>query len=317
MRNLISYFINIFDTPRISDENLKKFAEIHLALLIVNNPGGIYNALIAALTAAYNAYFGGITDEDTINAVKEGSKIAMNNIFIQFKDEASRQEGLIRAKFGKTSPQYQEFYPLGITEYTNSTLANVETLMTRIIAAGEKYKPVIGEEFNNLFTSIKDNFLFNRNTQLSLIGEVKGKKDVTIINRNTIEAQLTKNLLIIASNNVGNTEAMNTYFDQSFIRPKKHKTFSGEVGANSVKNIDERHYEAEDSIVLQNTGTTDLKFGLSVSGEAVGDIFVQLSAGDKKTVLASELGNPSAEHFLNVQNESQTINGEYKVTVEL
>ncbi len=317
MRNLISYFKNIFDTKEISDENLRKFAEIHLARLIVNNPGAIYNALIAALTTAYNAYFGAITDEDTLNAVKEGSTIAMNNIFNQFKDEASRQEGLVRAKFGKTSPQYQEFYPLGITEYTNSTLANVETLMTRIATAGDKYSNVLGDEFMTLFRTIKDNFILNRNTQLSLIGDLAGKRDVTITNRNTIEAQLTKNLLVIASNNVGNSEAMNTYFDQSFIRPKKHKTFSGEVEANSVKNIDERHYDAEDSIVLQNTGTTDLKFGLSVSGEAVGDIFVQLSAEEKKTVLASELGNPSAEHFLNVQNESDTLNGEYKVTVEL
>lgn len=143
MRNLISYFVNIFDTPRISDEKLRIFAEIHLAQLIANNPGAIYNTIIAALTADYNAYFGAITDEDTINAVKEGSTIAMKNIFKQFKDKASRQEGLVRAKFGKTSPEYQEFYPLEISEYINSTLVNVETLMTRIIATGDKYRAEI------------------------------------------------------------------------------------------------------------------------------------------------------------------------------
>lgn len=77
MRNLLSYFINIFDTKKISDENLRKFAEIHLARLIVNNPGAIYNIQIAALTVAYNAYFGAITDGDTTNSLKEGSTIAI------------------------------------------------------------------------------------------------------------------------------------------------------------------------------------------------------------------------------------------------
>lgn len=167
------------------------------------------------------------------------------------------------------------------------------------------------------FGIIKESFLTNRNTQLSLIGEVEGKKDITITSRNTIESQLTKNLLVIASNNVDNTEAMNTYFDQSFIRPKKQKTFSGEIAAITIHNIDERHYDADDSIVLQNTGTIDLKFGLSDSEETAGDIFALLSAGDKKTVLASELGNKATEYYLNVQNESPEIKGEYKVTVEL
>lgn len=317
MRNLITYFKNIFDTKEISDENLRKFAEIHLSRLIVNNPGAIYNTLITELTAAYNAYFGAINDEDIKISVKEGSTIAMNNIFQQFKEEASRQEGLVRAKFGKASPEYQEFYPLGITEYTNSTLANVETLMTRIVVAGGKYSAILGDEFEHAFGILKDNFLLNRNTQLTLMGEVEGMKDITIANRNSIESQLMKNLLAIASNNVGNTDAMNTYFDQSFIRPKKRKTFSGEIDAKTIKNIDERHYDADDSIVLQNSGTIDLKFGLSNSNDAVGDIFALLSAGDKKTVIASELGNTAVEHFLNVQNESESINGEYKVIVEL
>jgi len=317
MRNLLTYFKNIFDTKEISDENLRKFTEIHIQRLTNNNTGGIYDALILALVTAYTSYFGSITDEDTKTALKEGATVAMNIDMKAFKDAASQKEGIVRGIYGVKSPVYQEFYPHGITEYTNSTLENVETLMTRIVNAATNHQADIGDDFVNLFTLLKNNFGSTRTAQLALMAEVEGKKDSTIANRNKVESQLMKNLLVIASNNIGNTDAMNTYFDQSFIRPKKHKSFSGEIEAKTLKNIDERHYGADDSIVLQNKGTADLKFGLSEKADSLGTIFIRLSAGEKKTVLASELGDVLAAHFLNVQNDSDTISGAYKVTVEL
>ena len=73
MRNLVSYFTGIFDSPRISDDNLRKFTEVHLKRLAANNPEGLFTGLLTATTAAYDDYFGAITDEDTRPCSRRGS----------------------------------------------------------------------------------------------------------------------------------------------------------------------------------------------------------------------------------------------------
>ncbi|MFA5012008.1 MAG: hypothetical protein WC644_08660 [Ignavibacteria bacterium] len=102
-----------------------------------------------------------------------------------------------------------------------------------------------------------------------------------------------------------------------FINIFETTRIGGEIAANTIKNVDERHYNAEDSITLNYTCTVALKFGLSTNENTLGESTAMLEADDKKTVLASELGNTAAENYLNVQNESPEINGEYKITVEL
>src|SRR3989304_7573515 len=129
MPNLKVFFRNFFDTPKISDNNIRKFAEDQLQRMISNNPTGIYNQLITYTTFAYNGYFGAISNEDVRTAIKEGSTIGMNNALKAFRITVSRKEGIIRGTYGKTSEVYQEFYPHGITEYNRASLGNAQVLM--------------------------------------------------------------------------------------------------------------------------------------------------------------------------------------------
>jgi len=50
MRNLLSFFWNIFENARGGDTKFSMFCEFHLQGTINHNSGGIYDDYIAALT---------------------------------------------------------------------------------------------------------------------------------------------------------------------------------------------------------------------------------------------------------------------------
>ena len=118
MINLETIFKNHFNTDRISDDNIQKFAEINLQRMSANNGGGEFTQMIADTTAAYTGYFGAITDEDTKFAVQQGLTIAMNNAMKGFQDWISKKAvHQVIAAFGEDSPEYQEFFPLAMASF--------------------------------------------------------------------------------------------------------------------------------------------------------------------------------------------------------
>jgi hypothetical protein len=218
MMDLKRLFKNHFDTKEISDDNLKKFAEVHLERLSANNGTAQFTTMITATTAAYTAYFGAMTNEDTKFAIQQGLTVTMNNIFENFKKFVSRKAGTIQGQFGKESPEYQEFFPLGLTEYSNATLANIETLMSRFVAAAERHSAELGANIQTDAETFLTNYKAARKAQLEKIGEVSAQKSTTSTSRDGIENELMRNVHLIASMFIGNVDRCMDFFDQSFIR---------------------------------------------------------------------------------------------------
>ena len=309
--------VNQFDTIKISDDNLKKFSEIAMQRFIANNPGSTYDVIIAEITAAHTDYYGAITDEDVKTAVKEGSTIAMNGALKLFKETVSQKEGIVRGTYGADTPTYQEFFPHGLTEYSNATLANAEMLMDRMVTASTAHVADLTAAFVTLFTNLKTSFVAKRTAQMNLIGEVQGKKAVTSGNRNVLEVVLMKSVLTVAINNIGNPDAIDIYFDQSFLKPASQKTFSGLVGALLTITVDSRIYKSEQEIKLYNNGNGVLAFSLSPEKDVTGAVSVVLSPHEEKIVTASELGDVNTCKYLNVENKDADLEGDYKVVVDL
>jgi len=223
MIDLSTFFKNHFDSPLISDTKLLKFADIHLQRLITNNPGNMYDSIIAETTIVYNDYFRAHTAKDTKSAIKEGKTVGKNKAVTAFKKFVSRYEGFIRAEWGVKSGVYQEFYPHGIYEYSRGTLANIEKLIDRYLSAATTHQAVLGADFVTNVTNLRDDFMNARKSQLSAIAVVAGKKSDKKAKRTLLEKQLMKNLHVIAANNVGKTSIVRTYFDQSFMRTHRKK----------------------------------------------------------------------------------------------
>jgi len=187
--------------------------------------------------------------------------------------------------------------------------------MERMVTAAEAHQSDFGLPFGALFVNLRNAFLSARTAQLALIGDVSGKRKATAASRALLEVQLMKNVMTIGLNNHGNTNAVNTYFDQSFLRRPKQKTSSGTIAGNETLNVDERIYFATQLIYLRNTGMTKLVFGLVANVNAPASD-VELSSGEERAVCATELGDVLQDNFLNVTN-IESLDGEYSVKVEL
>lgn len=218
MMNLRNYFKIVFADERISDEKLAKFTEIHIQRLAANNSDGRYTKMIETTNAAYEAYFGAMTDEDTKFAVQQSYTKAMNEVYEEFKKTISQKEGTVRGIWNTDSPTYQEFFPLGVMDYTRCTLANVEMLMARFINASRAHEKELGEAFINQFTDIQTRFISARTAQLQKKGQVSESKDISGKRRIELEKQLTRNLLSLAVEYLGDEDRGMDFFDQSFIR---------------------------------------------------------------------------------------------------
>ena len=211
------YFEVQFDDPNINRQQLRKFTEDHLKRMAQNNDKNLYDMLLTDTKAAYEKYFGFLNDTDTNNALQQSRTKSMENIRAQFSALLGRREGLITNSFLEDSPEYQEFFPHGLTEYSNASLENIETLMNRIITAAAAHADELGANLSLEFSKIKDSFMAARGQQLAQKGAASKASEDTDEAKAELQVQLTRNLLTIALNNIGNPGAAAMYFDQSIV----------------------------------------------------------------------------------------------------
>ena len=100
MLDLNILFKNHFSGRLISDNKIRKFAEIHLQRLSANNGSGEFSQLITDTQNAYTQYFGSLNEENKNYAIQQGLTISVSKVLKEFKQFASSSEGLVRAQFG-------------------------------------------------------------------------------------------------------------------------------------------------------------------------------------------------------------------------
>ncbi len=216
--NFETFFKNHFDNRAISDDDLKKFSEDHLARITANNPGGRLTPIIAPAGSAHTAYFGAITDEDTARAIQQALTIRVDDAAAAFTAYVRRREGAIRDAFGQEGPEYQEFFPQGLSEYTRADRANIEQLMDRFADAARRHVDALPQGFEQEVLALRAAYQSARTGQLGKKGEVGDRIEDSIQRRNVLETQLTANVHFIGFQFPGNVEQCMAYFDQSFIR---------------------------------------------------------------------------------------------------
>ena len=214
-------FANLFAKSAISDDNIRKFSEIHLERLSTNNSNGEFTQLIAETQNAINGYFGSIVEEDKNYAIQQGLTISVYKVLKEFKQFASRSEGLIRAQFDKKSAEYQEFFPNKMKEYWHLNLTRAESVMERFYKAAERHTAEFGDGIKNLAQTLLTEFKEARSNQLKKKGEVASRKSSTKEQRKNLELQLIKNIHYIGYLYPADIKKCNTFFDQSFLKRKK------------------------------------------------------------------------------------------------
>ena len=320
MMNLKTFFKNIFETKEISDSNMSKFGESHVSRLTASNPNGIYDTMIIDTNATLLTYKNAINSEDVAVANKQGKTITTDTLFAEFQDLISQKEGTIRGIFKVGSPTYETFFPLGLTEYSTANKANIEMLMNRVVAAATAIVADLPPSFLPQFTDIMENYITARKEQLSKIGNVEALKSATATARHNLSIQLMKNLLIIASNNIGNTSMLEDYFDQSFIRNSSQPndgSIEGVISANQTINIENKGINFDTEFILTNNGPQTLNFGIQQNEQD--PVTTGVLVAPNTTLPANYVqllgSNPVGSAYLNVTNPS-ALAGAYRVLIE-
>lgn len=313
MLDLRNFFKNHFDTREVSDDNLHKFAEDHLGRLTAHNTGGKYAALIATTTTLHNKFFTCIKQEDQAFTSQQSKTKQTDTIMSEFLAQISRKEGAVRSEFGKDSPEYQEFFPAGLTEYHAMTKSNAELLMERIVSKAKLYEDTLGTKFLQIFTDLLESYQTAREIQLTTMGDVDRHKSDAAQAREELTTQLAKNLLLIAAEYIGQPERLSDFFSQEIVRRKITKddgTVADTVPANTTQVIESQGITDATEITFTNTGNVPLRIGRSTAENTLpDDTSMVVQVGKGLTVKASGLG---VGNYLNVKNSTDQV-GAYEV----
>jgi len=302
MRDLRVFFINVFNSSRISDDKLRQFANAVLQRLIANNDNNQYDALIAGLTSAYNEYFGNITDEDTAYALQQSRTIAVDNIIKNFKSMVSQKSGIIKGTYGETSEEWQEFFPQGLTEFNRANKSNIMTLMTRMVNASTAHLADLGQPFVDIWTAFQQSYQTARNAQLQQIGLVKDEKTETADTRDDVELELMRILLTIALENIDNPVNGMKFFPQEIIRSRDSNEIeiTGKVTDSGTNQPLANVLIAIAALGLSTVTNANGEFTLRVPGSEAGTL--ELSASlenyiDQSATIEAEAGEDIEQDF--------------------
>ena len=160
MTNPTPFFApDFFDTRDVTLPRLQKFARAVVQRLTLDNPGKVFDALVADLTAHYEALFGDITATDAGISQRRGSAQLMWGALADLQHQLEADEDLIKYKSKKTPAIRTAFFPNKRKEYSNATLLTADKLLERASNAATTYAKTLGADFDaTLYTGFYATF---------------------------------------------------------------------------------------------------------------------------------------------------------------
>ncbi len=271
MIQLERYFENIFDKKEITPMRLFTFARYNLVALKGNNPGGIYDTIIAATETVLGNYHKEITETGVNRGRKAGGTLGKKQARKDFIDFLARREGLVRSILGRKSPEYKEFFPRGVNAFRHATDADFSTMAKVAVEVATKYEAQLGSDFKNELAARQTAFANVYTSALGNKGEYGMGKAQLGIQKNVLQHQLLTNIFTVAAHNPGKPETAAVYFDQHLLFPaKKHHLYKGKVEAGETKQVCTFKYSEGKRFHIMVNGVEPLQFQMSLRGTAAG-----------------------------------------------
>ncbi len=316
MIELAKYFRILFMSVNLSRERLKDFTESHIARLAANNPGGIFTTILNDITNAYNNFFGDLSSELTNVAVQEGKTIAMNESRLALEKNLSDNEKLIAFTYRNNLAVYEEFYPLGLTEYQNADLPTLESITTRYLNVLNSHSADFTAAFIAEYTTLQGTFVTNRSAQTTAKSNVDSERSDLSSSRTAVAQQLTKNLLTISLQYLGDETKADVYFDQSILNAafkESERKVDSNIDPGVTQNVFDNITKAELQLKGNNNGSTDLYLAFKASpDEACTAADTVWLPGQKGSTTAGALGYTSVKKYLNITNPAG-VTGSYVI----
>lgn len=316
MMNPEQIFKQMYDDFRVTDARLIKYAEVALLRLQNNNPGEKFTPLIAPLQTALDGFKNAVAGKSLLKAQRQGSTISVDDLIDEFRQKALQREGLIRDVFGVDSPEYQEFYPQGTSEYTRINKTNADQLMRRMVGAYANHSEVLPEARRLEIEKLYVDYTNARNGQLDKAAGISNKQIEKTQGRTALEIQLQHNLLTIAREFIGKPEMYHTYFEHNLLFAHRHKSLERvgvfvddeETGTYVLSVPPMSTQKAEfsispsDTLNLYNNGDAPLSVYAATTADAPLPATARtIQPEEELEVAVSELG-PAGSSFLLINN---------------
>lgn len=308
MIELVKFFRILFMSAQISREVLKAFTEDHIQRLTNHNPGGIFTAILTDVTTAYNNYYGDLASESLNLAVQQGKTIAMKQAREDLEKLISEDEKLINYTYRTSRDIYEEFFPLGMSEYYQADLSYFETITLRFKEVLASHAGDFDAGFVTAYNDAQALYKENRHAQSIAKGNVASERSDLATTRPALAAQLTKNVLTIALKYLPDETKCGVYFDQAMIdaafRASDRKV-TAEVDPGETQLVFDNIIKGELNLKIVNNGeqTINISFMASPTDHVPADIH-PVGPGQTIMLSAAELGWTSTIRNLNVTNSS-------------
>jgi hypothetical protein len=307
MIELVKYFRILFLSAKLSRDRLKDFTEDHIQRLTANNPGGIFTTILTAITSAYNSYFGDLASEELNLVVQKGMTTAMNESRTALEKQLSDNEGLVAYIYRNNKAMYELFYPQGMTEYYQASISHMGTISGRYKTALSNNSGDFDPQFITDYNTVQQTFIDNRAAQEGAKGNVSAERSDLQVSRPELCTQLTKNLLTIALQYVGDESKSDVYFNQAILNAafKESDTrVESELDPGRDEVIFSNITKGTVDLMVENTGTVPLNFGFVASENIplVNDPNSVVPAGKSTGSTAAEAGWTSEKKIFKVAN---------------
>ncbi|WP_197076728.1 hypothetical protein [Hymenobacter terrenus] len=137
-----------FATRDVTLPRLQKFTLSVIQRLTLDNPGGVFAALITDLTTYYTALFGAVSDADAGISQRRTSAQQMWGALADLQHQLEEDEDLIAYKSKKNPAIGLAFFPNGRQEYGRATLLTADLLFERAQTAAATHAATLGPEFD-------------------------------------------------------------------------------------------------------------------------------------------------------------------------
>jgi len=204
-----------FDSRNISYADLVDFSGDHLARLAEYNGkvGGKFDELVAHTSDAYEALGGEASGLGLSKAIQK-SKTATKALQLRrIKDALSRIAGTLHGKHRRDSPEYIAYFPQGLSELHWARQSEVQPILDRLVEVAQLNDGALYIELK----ALRDDWKVIYTDATRGKAATSSATDSRIEARESLARQLTRNVLTLALEFLGEPEKMRSFFDTSKI----------------------------------------------------------------------------------------------------
>jgi hypothetical protein len=231
---LFFFMKNPFASAKISLSNFDKLVKAHLASLQADNRNDSLTLVYNDTLVLYAEFSSQIAQKSSSSSLRKGQTENAENMSEIVKDFIAEQEPNIQYQFRKEPGKYAEFFPNGLTEYRRAGKDDLVNLFNRFVTTCEPYSDRLGTDVIAEARQLNDQWKEVRDSQVQKKEKVKNLSGAAATSQQALAIRLYRTLGLLISLHAEQPDAINKFFDFSFLpksTAKKIKTLSEAPGA--------------------------------------------------------------------------------------